>query len=119
VGPGTADLAYDAARLCALAARRDPRWLEPALGYLEEAIGLGQNPRDLANPDFRVFVDPCFRQVGGLCALSPACPLPVASVAPLPPGALANYLRYRALLAHPAPRQPAAQAARLLDFCTD
>jgi tetratricopeptide (TPR) repeat protein len=47
LGPVTAQLLCDAARIYAVAARSDRDWIEPALRYLERSIELGQDPRPL------------------------------------------------------------------------
>lgn len=50
LGPTTTDLAFDAAYLCTFAAKSDPKWITPALGYLTQAIRLGFDPK-LVNTD--------------------------------------------------------------------
>jgi serine/threonine protein kinase len=47
-GPATAFLYYDAACLCALASRHDPRWRAQGLDYLSQAIAGGIDPKRLA-----------------------------------------------------------------------
>jgi serine/threonine protein kinase/Tfp pilus assembly protein PilF len=44
LGPPTAPLFSDAARLCSVAAQHDPRWKAAALSYLAQAKDLGQDP---------------------------------------------------------------------------
>jgi tetratricopeptide (TPR) repeat protein len=120
LGPMTAELAYDAARLCAAAAKQDGRWVQPALGYLGEAIAQGQNPKDLANnSDFSVFRDLVDGGVGGLVGLSSVSPLHGLPTVPRQPEAAADYQRYLALLAKPAPQQPAPAAVHLIDPLPD
>ena len=46
LGPITADLAFDAAYLCAFAAKSDPKWTEPALSYLALSMQLGLDPQE-------------------------------------------------------------------------
>jgi serine/threonine protein kinase/Tfp pilus assembly protein PilF len=45
LGPGTAELYLDVAHVYALAARKDPQWVEPALDYLDKCIERRQNPQ--------------------------------------------------------------------------
>src|SRR5262249_49536971 len=49
LGPGTADLYYDAACLCAVAAKCHPELTAQALNYLQSAVEHGQNPQAIAN----------------------------------------------------------------------
>jgi tetratricopeptide (TPR) repeat protein len=98
LGPMTAELAYDAARLYAAAARQDKSNLQHALNYLAEAIAHGKNPKDVANDrTFDVFRDSL----------------------PDPAEAAAIYERYQALLAQPALHEPVQITLRLVDPCGD
>ncbi len=45
LGKPTGELAYSAAQLCAVAARQDPTWRDPALNHLTQALDLGVNPK--------------------------------------------------------------------------
>lgn len=48
LGPITTDLAFDAAYLCAFAAKSDTNWREPALEYLTLSVQLGLDPQEAA-----------------------------------------------------------------------
>jgi eukaryotic-like serine/threonine-protein kinase len=52
LGSGSAELYFDAARLCALAMHVDTAWEASALQYAAEAIRLGYSSTDLADPVF-------------------------------------------------------------------
>jgi serine/threonine protein kinase/Tfp pilus assembly protein PilF len=119
LGPVTAELTYNTARLYAVAAKQDRCWVQPALGYLEEAIAQGQDPKDAKNSDFRVFGDFFGGGVGGLFGLAWAGPLHGLPTLPRQPEAAADYQRYLALLAKPAPQQPAPAAVHLIDPLPD
>jgi tetratricopeptide (TPR) repeat protein len=49
VGLPSGELFYDAAQLCAVAGRSDRQWLGPALGYLDQALRYGVEPKKLAD----------------------------------------------------------------------
>jgi serine/threonine protein kinase len=49
LGPDSTELYFDAAYLCASAAKADPKWVEPAIDYLDEAFKRGQNPKLVRN----------------------------------------------------------------------
>src|SRR5262249_54639976 len=44
LGPKSAELYFDAARLCAMAARTDARWLADGMSYLEQSLDQGADP---------------------------------------------------------------------------
>lgn len=76
LGKPTGELARNAAQLCAVVARQDPTWLDPALDHLNQAIDLGIHPKVIVAD--RVFSDlrpdPRFQQL----ALRQPAALPVA-----------------------------------------
>jgi tetratricopeptide (TPR) repeat protein len=45
LGPASAELYFDSARLRAMAARVDQKWIEPAMQHLEESLKVGCDPR--------------------------------------------------------------------------
>lgn len=49
LGQVTTDLAFDAAYLCAFAAKSDRQWVDPALNYVSLAIRLGLDPKQVSN----------------------------------------------------------------------
>jgi serine/threonine protein kinase/Tfp pilus assembly protein PilF len=84
--PFAASLYYDAARLCAVASRRDPRLLPRALDYLSQAIAHGVDPKQLKGDAFLAPLQNDRRFQELLRQPSPPQPLPPAIpiVDPLP-----------------------------------
>jgi serine/threonine protein kinase/Tfp pilus assembly protein PilF len=64
LGPATAELYFDEARLYAIATRASPTQIEPALQAIAHALDLGWSPQELTDNVFQgVREDPRFRKV--------------------------------------------------------
>jgi serine/threonine protein kinase/Flp pilus assembly protein TadD len=83
LGPPTAQLHVDAAKLWVLAARIEPRWKERALEHLDAAIDRGLPPANLKNKILRPLEGDRFKRLTERPAVTPSATPPVWVLDPL------------------------------------